>query len=355
MRKPSWIIGAGGALTCLLATTALQAASPAKLRLPPPSAPKNQIYSPAAIAKDLEKRGYRIDSMKRKGTTYSIKATGPHRNKVQMTVDGRNGDIVGLAVLEAAAGLAAAIAAIVKSGKGSRYIDDSHPFGIIIPDTYQSRWTTITNNVWTTYTTNYVTETWSGAGYRFAVPYDTVRPGHNGISVTTFEAAELREPLYDVYDYDGVEISTEYSEENWEIEATESIEDTWGTLNDGYEESYLDGSIDEEGEIDVADVEDYDSEDGDFTMSDDAGDDYDAGMDDEDNVDDAGDDADDEGGDADGYEDEGDEEDASADDDGSEDDGGGYEDDGADEGEDGDDGGYEDDGGEEPEDSMAAF
>ena len=338
MPKRSWMIGAGSALACLLATTALQAASPAKLRLPPPSAPKDQIYSPAAIAKDLEKRGYRIDSMKRKGTTYSIKATGPHRNKVQMTVDGRSGDIVGLAVLEAAAGLAAAIAAIVKSGKGSRYIDDSHPFGIIIPDTYQSRWTTITNNVWTTYTTNYVTEVWNGAGYRFAVPYYTVRPGHNGISVTTFEAAALREPVYDVYDYDGVEIGTEYSEENWEIEATESIEQTWGTLNEGYEESYLDGSLDEAGELELSEVDDFDSEDGDFSSSDDAGDDYAADVvdDDDDDGDESyeGEDDEDEG---EGEDEGGEEEDEGGDDDG------GYEDDG------GDDGGDEDSGGDEPE------
>ncbi len=344
MRKASWMIGAGGALACLLATTPLQAASPARLRLPPPSAPKDQIYSPAAIAKDLEKRGYRIDSMKRKGTTYSIKATGPHRNKVQMTVDGRSGDVVGLAVLEAAAGLAAAIAAIVKSGKGSRYIDDSHPFGIIIPDTYQSRWTPITTNAWNSYTTTYITEPWSGAGYRFAVPYDTVRPGHNGISVSTFEAAELGEPLYGVYDYDGAGISTEYSEESWEIEATESIEDTWGTLNDGYEESYLDGSIDEMAEIDVADVEDYDSEDGDFTMSDDAGDEYDADVIDEE--------------DASSGDDETDDDEVIADDEGNEDDGG-YEDDGSEddgsEDDAGDDGGYEDDGGEEPEAVRSAL
>ncbi|MEO7654728.1 MAG: PepSY domain-containing protein [Sphingomicrobium sp.] len=327
MRKALFRFGAGCALACFLTTTALEAApAQARLRLPPPSAPANQIYSPASIARDLEKRGYRIEKMKRKGTTYSIKAIGPNRNKVQMTVDGRSGDIVGLAVLEAATGLAAAIAVIVRSGKGSRYVDDSHPFGIIIPDTYQSRWTTITTNVWTTYSGDYVTESWSGAGYRFAVPYDTIRPGHNGFSVTTFDARELSDPVYDVYDYDGTQISTEYSEENWEIESTESIESTWGTLNEGYEESYLDGSIDEDGEIDVEDIEDYDSEDGDFSMSDDGGDDYDADVGEDE---DEGYDDDDDG---EGYDDEGNDGDDGDDDydDGGDDDDGGY-DDGGDE------------------------
>ncbi len=326
MRKSIFLAGAGSALACLLAATALEAASPARLRLPPPSAPKDQIYAPAAIARDLQKRGYRVESMKRKGTTYSIKAVGPNRNKVQMTVDGRSGDIVGLAVLEAAAGLASAIAAIVKSGKSSRYIDDRYPFGIIIPDTYQMRWTPITTNVWTVYSGPYVAESWSGSGYRFAVPYNSIRPGHNGYSVSTFRATDLGDPLYDVYDYDGTQISTEYSEEHWEIEATESFEGSWGGLNEGYEDSYLDGTIDDVGDLDEDDIADYDSEDGDFAISDDAGDDYDA---------DIGDD-DDDGDDDQGYEDEND---------GSQDDDGDY-DDGA---EDEDDDGYEDDGGDEPE------
>lgn len=317
------------------------AASPAKLRLPPPSAPKDKIYSPAAIARDLEKRGYRIEKMKRKGTTYSITAIGPSRNRVQLTVDGRSRDIVGLAVLEAAAGLAAAIAAIVKSGKGTRYVDDRHPFGILIPDTYTSRWIPITTTVWTTYSGDYVTEVWSGSGYRFAVPYDTIRPGHNGISVTTFEAADLREPIYDVYEFDGAGISTEYAEESWEIEATGSIEDTWGTLNAGYADSYLDGTVDEDPEIAADQVADYDSEDGDYDIGDDSADGYEPDVDadeGEDDDSDAGETEEDEG------EDEEDSSEEVGEDSGEDDDGGDEGDyDGGD-----DDGGY-DEGGDEPE------
>ena len=126
------------------------AAHAAKFRLPPPKAPKNQILSPGAIAKSLKQRGYAIEKMKRNGTTYSVTATSKARNKVQMTVDGRSGDIVGLAVLQAAPNLVSVVAAIVKSGKGTRYIDDSHPFGIIIPDIYQTRWVSFTPSIWVT-------------------------------------------------------------------------------------------------------------------------------------------------------------------------------------------------------------
>lgn len=339
MRRAIFLITAATALAAMPLTAAVAATS-AKLRLPPPKAPKNQIYSAAAIAKDLEKRGYRIEKMKRKGTTYSVTATGPHNNKVQLTVDGRSGDVVGLAVLQAAANLAGAIAAIVKSGKGSRYVDDWHPFGIIIPDTYQTRWVSYPATSWTTYTTEYVPEVWSGAGYRFAVPYQTVRPGYGGTSVTTFAPSEMRDPVYDVYDYNGSEITTEYSEETTEITESTTFEEQYRAQDEQLEQSYLGGAVGDD-DVDVDEVADYDSEDGDFNVADDSDDGYDADV-----ADDQADEADD-GGDDQAYDADDGGDDDQADDPGDGGDDGDYGDDG------GDDDGGDDDGGDGPELSLA--
>ena len=336
MRKAIFFLSAA-ILIAGTASMAASAASPANLRLPPPKAPKDNIYSPGAIDKSLTRLGYRIEKMKRKGTTYSVRAVGKSGNRVQLTVDGRSGAIVGLAVLQAAPGQGPRVAAIMKSRRGSRYVDDSHPFGIIIPDTYQLRWTVIPNNVWTVYTTDYISENWTyvGAGYRFAVPYYSVRPGHNDYSVTTFEVTELGEPIYDVYDYEGTEISTAYSEESYEIAASQSFEDTFGTLNEQLAHSYLDGTIGDLDEVEMGDVADFDSEDGDFDIADDSGDDYDADADGDDDGDGAAGDDDDSG----------DDEDYGDADDGDDDDNYEDEDDG---GDDGDDDG-DDDGGAGPE------
>lgn len=361
MRKAIFLLSAA---IVLAGTTSVSASAEpsASLRLPPPKAPKDNIYSPGAIDKSLKKLGFRIEKMKRKGTTYSVRAVGKSGNRVQLTIDGRSGAIIGLAVLQAAPGQGSRVAAMMKSRRAARYVDDSTPFGIIIPDTYQFRWTVVPSNVWTVYTSDYINESWSyvGSGYRFAVPYYSVRPGHNDFSVTTFAVRELNEPIYDVYDYEGTEISTAYSEESSEIAATQSFEDTWGTLNDQLEETYLDGAIDDMAEVDADEVADFDSEDGDFDIADNSGDDYDPGDDDsDDNRDDYAEDDDGAGDDDEGDENEdeddgGDDEDYEDQDDGGdegdehedEDDGGGDEDyEGQD---DGGDEGY-DDGGDEPE------
>jgi len=352
MRKSMFHMSAAMALA-ILATSPLSAA---KLRLPAPTAPKDRIYSPGAIAQDLEKRGYRIDKMRRKGTTYSITATGPKGNKVQLTVDGRSGDIVGLAVLQAAANLAAAIAAIVKSGKGTRYVDDWHPFGIIVPDIYQTRWTVITTDVWTNYSVEYVTESWSGAGYRFAVPYSTIRPGHDGYSITTLEVSELSEPVFDVYDYNGTEITTEYSEESVEMSEASEFETTYAAENAQLGADYLGGEVGDD-DMDLAEIGDMDVSDVDEST-----DEADAGEadapDDDDDVADTAADTSDEGqedmaADVDDDEIVSDEPDDSGDDSADEpdDDSGDFDDAGDDYDDGGDDGGddYADDGGDEPD------
>lgn len=346
MRKTFFLLSAALVLASAISTGVV--AAPASLRLPPPKSPQNQIYSPGAIAKSLKKLGYSVEKMKRKGTTYSVTGKSRSGNRVQLTIDGRSGAIVGLAVLQAAPGQAAKVATAVKSKRGSRYVDDSTPFGIIIPDIFQTRWTPITSNVWNLYTVEYIVENWAyaGWGYRFAVPYYSVRPGYDGYSVTTFTVEELGQPVYEIYDFQGTEISTEYSEESIEIRAAEEWEERYADEEERLEENYLDGSIDEM-DVEITETADFDSEDGDLDVGDNPADDYDdedySGADEDDDADedDAGEDDDDAGENDDdpGDEDEGDAE-QEADDSGDEDDDGG--DDGGDEG-------YDDGGGDEPE------
>ena len=343
MRKANFLLSA--AILFAATPMAQAAAAPASLRLPPPKAPKDQILSPGAIDQGLKKLGYRIERMKRKGTTYAVTAIGRSGNRVQLTVDGRSGAIIGLAVLKAAPGQAAKVAAAVKSRKGTRYVDDSSPFGIIIPDIFTTRWTVVPSTQWI-YSVEYIPESWAyaGWGYRFAVPYYSIRPGHDGYSVTTFDVTDLNDPIYEVYDYEGTEIVTEYSEESFELTAAEEWDETWAEQEEQLEESYLDGSIDEM-DVEITETADFDSEDGDFDVGDDPSDDYDdedyGGSDDGSGDNDESDDADD----AEDFGDEGE---------GEDDDGSGEDDDGGDEGDyddGGDEGGDEDyeDGGDEPE------
>ena len=361
MTKSALRLSAAMALAILTTSPAIAA----KLRLPPARAPEAQIFAPTAIAADLQKRGYRIESMKRQGTAYSIKAVGPHNNKVQLMVDGRSGEIVGLAVLEAAANAVAAIAAAMKSGKNARYVDDLHPFGIIVPDLYQKDWIAITS--WTACpgAPVYTKAPKTGRGYRYAVPYRTIRPGRGGRSRSTIAPARMQKPQYDVYESSGAVMETTSSEDTTMISEVTTEETTWSSEESSIEASYLGGELSGENYDEVAD---YDAEDGDLEFADDSSDDYDAEDDDLDDnagldddgtdeaadTDDAGE-ADDDAGEAeeadeadeaDDVADDSDEEEAEADepDDESED----YEDEGDDDSEDYDDGG-DDDGGDEPE------
>lgn len=328
---------------------AMFAASPllsAKLRLPPPTAPKDKIHSPLAVAGDLQKRGYTIESITRQGTAYSIKAVGPHRNKVQLMVDGRSGEIVGLAVLDAAANMAAAIAQAMRSGKNARYVDDLHPFGIIVPDVYQTRWTPIAS--WTTGPL-YIDAAASGRGYRYAVPFSSVRPGKGGRSRSRIPPSRMQRPLYDVHEANGAELETESAEDSTIISEVTVEETTYSEEYAAMEESYLGGEFDEAS---YEKISDFDAEDGDLSFADDAGDDYETGVDEEEDegegeeevdqveADDGEEEADDSAD-----EDEGDYEDDSGDEDE-----GDYEDDSGDD-EYYDDGGDEDydDGGDEPD------
>ena len=337
----------------ILATSPLAAA---KLRLPPPRAPEQNIYSPFAIAGELQKRGYQIESIKRQGTAYSIKAIGPHKNKVQLMVDGRSGEIVGLAVLEAAANLVSAIAQAMNSGKSARYVDDLHPFGIIVPEVYQTDWISITTWTAAPGSPRYVQAGASGRGYRYAVPYKTIRPGRGGRSRSTISPSRMQRPVYDVYEANGTELETVSTEDTTIISEVTTEETTYSEEYSAMDETYLGGEL---ADVNVDEVSDFDAEDGDFDFADDANDGYDADVDESDFAafsdetdetavaDDSADDEDvsaDEPDDDDMSADEPDDDDMSADE--PDDDSGDYDDDGDDFDDGGDD--YED-GGDEPD------
>ena len=265
---------------------ALIATSPvlaSRLRLPPARTPAGSIYSPAAIAGELAKRGYRIESMKRKGTAYSVTATGPHGNRVQMLVDGRSGEIVGLTVLQAAASLLGAIAAAMTSGKSGRYYDDTRPFGVIVPDRYQVNWTNITINDWSGKrgAARYVSAPLSGRGYRYAVPYRTVRPAAGGGTRSTYGPQQMRRPLYDVYESSGTRLETVETREDTAILSQVTTMETRFSSEDerfesSYEQSYFGSDVDEAS---IEQTDDYDAEDGDYDFADNASDGYDAEVD----------------------------------------------------------------------------
>lgn len=256
---------------------AMFAASPlvaAKLRLPPARAPDQQIYAPTAIAADLQKRGYRIESMKRQGTAYSIKAVGPHQNKVQLMVDGRSGEIVGLAVLQAAPDLITLVAQAIIGGKNARYVDDRYPFGIIVPDLYQKDWIAITSWTVSPGAPVYMKAPKTGRGYRYAVPYRTIRPGRGGRSRSTIPASRMQTPQYAVYESGGAELETvSYSEDTTIISEVTTEESTYSAEYSALEDSYLGGEL---GDESYDEVVDYDAEDGDYEFADNSDDGYDA-------------------------------------------------------------------------------
>lgn len=263
-----------------LVLTASTQADAGRLRLPPASAPAGSIYSPAAIAGELAKRGYRIEKMKRKGTAYSVTATGPHGNRVQMLVDGRSGDIVGLSVIQAAANFIGAVAAAMKSGKNARYYDDTRPFGVVVPDRYQVNWTSITNNNFAAKrgSPRYVSAPNSGRGYRYAVPYRTVRPAVGGGTRSTYSPKQMSRPLYDVYESSGSRLETVETREDTTILSQVTTEETRfssqeESFESRYEESYFGSDVSEES---IEQTGDYDAEDGDEIFADNPADNYEA-------------------------------------------------------------------------------
>ena len=272
MTKSALRLSAAMALAVLTASPAIAA----KLRLPPARAPEAQIFAPTAIAADLQKRGYRIESMKRQGTAYSIKAVGPHKNKVQLMVDGRSGEIVGLAVLEPAPDLISLIAKAIVGGKNTRYIDDRYPFGIMVPDLYQKDWIVVTSWTVSPAAPRYIKAPASARGYRYAVPSRTVRPGRGGRSRSTIAPARMQKPQYDVYDAKGTAMETASAEDTTIISEVTTEETTYSVEESAMEASYLGGELSGESYDEVAD---YDAEDGDSEFADDSNDGYDAEVD----------------------------------------------------------------------------
>src|SRR3569832_135190 len=90
-------------LGLLLSTAAIDgAAAGSRLVIPHPTVPSGQAYSPHAVVAKLAQSRFKVMELCRKGQAYAIVAIGPTGNKVQMTVDGASGAIVGMAILRRA-------------------------------------------------------------------------------------------------------------------------------------------------------------------------------------------------------------------------------------------------------------
>ena len=242
MKKTTLLISAA----IMLSAAPLFAAPHARLVLPAAKAPANSILSPGAVAAILQTKGYRVQSMARKGTAYSIKATGKHGNKVQMLVDGRSGEIVGLSVLDAAANLIQAVADALKSNKTKRHVDDRHPFGVVVPDRYARDWAVIPASAWATGGQRFIPVQRSASPYRYAVPHRSVRPGKNGRTHSTIPAERMREPVYAVYEADGALIDAANEADERAMHAEIEAEDARMQSEDlAAENAYLAGQVDE--------------------------------------------------------------------------------------------------------------
>ena len=264
--------------TALAFALVLSMATPAaaeRLRLPAARAPANAIFSPAAIAGNLRQRGYRIETMRRQDTAYSITGTGPRGNRVQMLVDGRSGEVVGLSVLQAAPNLAAAVAEVLRGPRQARFRDETTPFGIVVPDRNARGWVTVPAGAYAAGQrgNRYVRQASNARGYRFAVPARSVRPGRGGRSRSTIAHSRMRQPIYQVYDANGALLQSAAEAEDRAALSELQAEEAIAAADDlALENAYLEGALDG---ADLDEVSDYDAEDGDLDIADNAADDYD--------------------------------------------------------------------------------
>ncbi len=108
------------------------------LCLPQSSLRAGYALSPAAIARRLSARRFRINAMYRRGPAYAVKAVGPSGNQVEMMVDGRSGEIIGLNIVKAVTAIALAINNM--NAQKASFIDDRHPFGAVVPEVVYAHW-----------------------------------------------------------------------------------------------------------------------------------------------------------------------------------------------------------------------
>ena len=75
-----------------------------------------------------------MQDMYRKGPAYAVTATGRHGNRVLLMVDGHSGVIIGMSVL------AAVVPVIPETAPNAVFLDDSHPFGAVVPEVIYDHW-----------------------------------------------------------------------------------------------------------------------------------------------------------------------------------------------------------------------
>ncbi|MBV9045797.1 MAG: PepSY domain-containing protein [Alphaproteobacteria bacterium] len=189
-----------GLLVSSAMVTAVDAAPPrkAKLHVPKPKLAKGQAYSPHTVVAMLAKKKYRVLELYRKGQAYAVVATDQNGNKVQMTIDGASGSIVGLAVIQPAPHTG-------KPAKGQRPPPPPHTYGAIVPKVAFSHWTAYHAADWNKPSGATIPVQWTYAPYREALPYTYYVPLHSGQDyVPVIPPGYVG---YDVYDPYGHELA----------------------------------------------------------------------------------------------------------------------------------------------------
>ena len=141
--------------------TAGIAAPKARLTLPKPKLAAGQAYSPHTVVVMLAKKKYRVLELYRKGQAYAAVAMNANGDKVQMTVDGASGQIVGLAVILPAP----------HKGKPGKPKPTQRAFGAIIPKAAFSHWPPYRAADWRKPAAATMPIKPSYAPYREALPY----------------------------------------------------------------------------------------------------------------------------------------------------------------------------------------
>jgi hypothetical protein len=110
------------AVTCLVAATSAYAA--------------NRIWSPHKVTQQFVAKQFKIEDVRRKGSTYVVLATGPKGNKVRLVVDGKTGKVRGMDVVKWASG-----ARRVRRGShGTAFFSEFYEFGVTIPEAQYVTW-----------------------------------------------------------------------------------------------------------------------------------------------------------------------------------------------------------------------
>ena len=129
--------------------------------------PPGQALSPGGVNRVVTERGFRPESVKRRGSTYVVDAVGKTGNKVRLVIDGKAGQIKGLDVIRWAPGAKR----IAKGSRGATFVNDTYEFGYTLPDSYFVNWIVyqpaqwLIWTPWIDYGDDYVITDWSDVYY----------------------------------------------------------------------------------------------------------------------------------------------------------------------------------------------